>query len=72
MMNAQEIRKKYLDFMVSQGHSVIPRALVVPLNDPSTFIYWFGHAPLIPYLLGEKHQNGTRLSTAKHVYGPKI
>lgn len=60
-MDAQTIRKKYLDFMVSQGHVVIPRALLVPLNDPSTLFTGSGMQPLIPYLLGEKHQDGTRL-----------
>jgi len=60
-MNAQEIRNKYLEFMKAQGHVVIPRALVVPQNDPSTLFTGSGMQPLIPYLLGEKHQNGTRL-----------
>ncbi|MDB5182460.1 MAG: alanyl-tRNA synthetase [Candidatus Saccharibacteria bacterium] len=61
MMNAQDIRNKYLKFMEAQGHVVIPRALVVPQNDPSTLFTGSGMQPLIPYLLGEKHQNGTRL-----------
>ncbi|MEI6791440.1 MAG: alanine--tRNA ligase-related protein, partial [Myxococcaceae bacterium] len=60
-MTAQEIRKAYLDFMVKNGHSVIPRALLVPQNDPTTLFTGSGMQPLIPYLLGEKHQNGTRL-----------
>ena len=60
-MDAQTIRKKYLDFMTRQGHQVIPRALLVPLNDPSTLFTGSGMQPLIPYLLGEPHQNGTRL-----------
>lgn len=60
-MDAQTIRKKYLDFMVTQGHQVIPRALLVPYNDPTTLFTGSGMQPLIPYLLGEPHQNGTRL-----------
>jgi len=60
-MTAQEIRNAYLDFMVKNGHSVIPRALLVPQNDPTTLFTGSGMQPLIPYLLGEKHQNGTRL-----------
>ncbi len=60
-MNAQDIRNKYLEFMKTQGHAVIPRALVVPQNDPSTLFTGSGMQPLIPYLLGEKHQSGTRL-----------
>jgi alanyl-tRNA synthetase len=60
-MTAQEIRKAYLDTMVANGHVVIPRALLVPQNDPTTLFTGSGMQPLIPYLLGEKHPNGTRL-----------
>lgn len=35
-MNAQEIRRKYLEFFEERGHKVIPRALLVPQNDPTT------------------------------------
>lgn len=60
-MTAQEIRKAYLDSMVNNGHSIIPRALLVPPNDPTTLFTGSGMQPLIPFLLGEKHQDGTRL-----------
>lgn len=60
-MTAQEIRKAYLEYMAENGHSVIPRALLVPQNDPTTLFTGSGMQPLIPYLLGEKHQAGTRL-----------
>ncbi len=60
-MTAQEIRKAYLDFFVARGHKVIPRAQLVPQNDPTTLFTGSGMQPLIPYLLGETHQDGTRL-----------
>lgn len=60
-MTAQEIRKAYLDFFVERGHKVIPRAQLVPYNDPTTLFTGSGMQPLIPYLLGEPHQDGTRL-----------
>lgn len=60
-MIAQEIRKKYLAFFEAQGHKVIPRALLVPNNDPTTLFTGSGMQPLIPYLLGEVHPEGTRL-----------
>lgn len=60
-MTAQEIRKAYLDFFMERGHKVIPRALVVPYNDPTTLFTGSGMQPLIPYLLGEPHPEGTRL-----------
>jgi alanyl-tRNA synthetase len=60
-MTAQQIRKAYLDFFTERGHKVIPRAQLVPYNDPTTLFTGSGMQPLIPYLLGEPHQDGTRL-----------
>lgn len=60
-MNAQQIRKAYLDFFAKRGHVVIPRALLVPQNDPTTLFTGSGMQPLVPYLLGEEHPAGTRL-----------
>ena len=60
-MNAQEIRNAYLDFFEKRGHKVVPRALLVPYNDPTTLFTGSGMQPLIPYLLGEPHQDGNRL-----------
>lgn len=60
-MNAREIRNAYLKFFKDRGHAVIPRALLVPLNDPTTLFTGSGMQPLIPYLLGETHPEGVRL-----------
>lgn len=60
-MNAQEIRRKYLEFCQKNGHKVIPRALLVPYNDPTTLFTGSGMQPLIPYLLGEEHPDGKML-----------
>ncbi len=60
-MTAQEVRKAYLDFFVERGHKAIPRAQLVPYNDPTTLFTGSGMQPLIPYLLGEPHQDGQRL-----------
>lgn len=60
-MTAQEIRKAYLQFFEERGHKVIPRALLVPQNDPTTLFVGFGMQPLVPYLLGDLHPEGNRL-----------
>jgi len=60
-MNAQDIRNKYLDFFKSKGHAIIPRALLVPQDDPTTLFTGSGMQPLIPYLMGQAHPKGTRL-----------
>ena len=61
-MKAIEIRNKYLDFFKNKGHSVIPSAPVIPENDPSVLFTTAGMQPLVPYLLGQKHPSGTRLT----------
>lgn len=60
-MNAQDIRKAYLDFFTKRGHKIIPRALLVPQNDPTTLFTGSGMQPMIPYLLGEDHPEGARI-----------
>ncbi len=60
-MNAQEIRRAYINFFTERGHVPVPRALLVPYNDPTTLFTGSGMQPLIPYLLGEPHPSGTRL-----------
>lgn len=64
-MDAQTIRKQYLDFMVAHGSTVIPRASLVPQNDPTTLFTGSGMQPLIPYLLGAEHPGGTRLADSQ-------
>ncbi len=61
-MKAIEIRNKYLNFFKRHGHSVIPSAPVIPENDPSVLFTTAGMQPLVPYLLGQKHPSGTRLT----------
>ena len=60
-MNAQQIRDKYLAFYKAKSHQVIPRALLVPKDDPTTLFTGSGMQPLITYLLGTDHPEGTRL-----------
>lgn len=61
-MTSAEIRKRFLDFFEKRGHSILPSASLVPENDPSVLFNTAGMQPLVPYLLGEKHPNGSRLA----------
>ena len=61
-MKAIEIRNKYLNFFKEHGHTIIPSAPLIPENDPSVLFTTAGMQPLVPYLLGEKHPSGTRLT----------
>jgi alanyl-tRNA synthetase len=51
-----------------QGHAVIPSALLVPENDPTTLFTGSGMQPLIPYLMGEKHPKGVRLVNSQKCF----
>jgi alanyl-tRNA synthetase len=64
-MNAQQIRQAYLEFCKKNGHVIIPRARLVPLNDPTTLFTGSGMQPMIPYLLGETHPKGTRIADSQ-------
>ncbi|MEE0865355.1 MAG: alanine--tRNA ligase [Clostridia bacterium] len=61
-MKAIEIRNKYLNYFKNKGHKVIPSAPLIPENDPSVLFTTAGMQPLVPYLLGEKHPEGTKLT----------
>lgn len=60
-MTVSEVRKRYIDFFVKRGHVHIPSAPIVPENDPTTLFTSSGMQPLVPYLLGQPHPEGTRL-----------
>lgn len=61
-LTSNDLRKLYLDFFASKGHAVIPSASLIPENDPTVLFTTAGMHPLVPYLLGEKHPKGTRLT----------
>lgn len=61
-MRAIEIRNKYLNFFKNHGHQVIPSAPLIPENDPSVLFTTAGMQPLVPYLLGQVHPEGRRLT----------
>ena len=59
---SQSIREMYLNFFKDRGHKVIPSASLIPENDPTVLFTTAGMHPLVPYLLGEKHPAGNRLT----------
>ena len=61
-MNANELRSKYIEFFKSKNHVEISGQSLIPENDPSVLFTTAGMHPLVPYLLGEKHPAGTRLT----------
>ena len=61
-ITSSELRQKYLDFFKERGHAVIPSASIIPNNDPTVLFTTAGMHPLVPYLMGQKHPEGTRLT----------
>jgi len=74
-MTAKELREKYLQFFSAKGgsasggkekgHAVLPSASLIPENDPTVLFTTAGMHPLVPFLLGEEHPSGKRLTSVQ-------
>ncbi len=65
MRTTEEIRKLYLEYFKSKGHTAIPSASLIPENDPSVLFTTAGMHPLVPYLLCEPHPGGNKLTSCQ-------
>jgi len=61
MTTSNQVREKYLKFFEKRGHVIIPPAPLVLENDTTTLFTSSGMQPLVPYLMGQKHDLGTKL-----------
>lgn len=64
-MTVNEVRTKYLEFYKARGHVIVPSAPIVPQNDPTTLFTGSGMQPILPYLLGEPHPAGSRITDSQ-------
>jgi len=62
MITIHELRRKYIEFFKALGHAEISGKSLIPENDPTVLFTTAGMHPLVPYLLGEPHPAGTRLT----------
>ena len=60
--HSADLRAMFLKFFQDHGHAVISSAAVIPENDPTVLFTTAGMHPLVPYLMGQKHPAGTRLT----------
>jgi alanyl-tRNA synthetase len=67
-MTLNEVRSAYLEFFKAHGHTVIPSSSLVPQNDPTTLFTGSGMQPMVPYLLGENHPEGTRITDSQKAF----
>lgn len=68
MLTSSELRKKYVDFFARKGHVIIKSASLIPENDPTTLFTGSGMQPMVPYLLGQKHSAGTRITDSQKCF----
>ena len=64
-MHGDDLRRSFLSFFAERGHAIIPSAPLVPENDPTVLFTTAGMHPLVPYLLGESHPSGKRLTNVQ-------
>ncbi|HLH61691.1 MAG TPA: alanine--tRNA ligase [Ktedonobacteraceae bacterium] len=64
-MSGDQLRQSFLSFFAERGHTIIPSAPLVPENDPTALFISAGMQPLVPYLLGESHPAGRRLTNVQ-------
>ncbi|MFH1354520.1 MAG: alanine--tRNA ligase [bacterium] len=62
VISSNELREIYQRFFEEKGHRRIPSAPLVPVNDPSVLFTTAGMHPLVPYLKGEPHPQGDKLT----------
>ncbi len=67
-MKISDVREKYLAFFEKRGHTIVPSSSLVPENDPTTLFTGSGMQPMVPYLLGQKHPLGTRITDSQKCF----
>ena len=67
-METIDLKDKYLKFFESKGHKVIPSAPIIPENDPTCLFNTAGMQSLVPYLKGEPHPEGKRLTDVQKCF----
>jgi len=60
-MTSSELKTQFFKYFEARGHKIIDSASLLPDNDPTVLFTTAGMHPLVPYLMGEKHPEGTRL-----------
>ncbi len=67
-ITTNEVREKYLKHFEKMWHVIIPSSRLVPENDPTTLFTGSGMQPMVPYLLGQKHPLGTRITDSQKCF----
>lgn len=61
----KELISQYLNFFKLKKHAIIGGASIIPENDPTVLFTTAGMHPLVPFLLGQSHPSGKRLTNVQ-------
>ncbi|MDR0956964.1 MAG: alanine--tRNA ligase, partial [Candidatus Nomurabacteria bacterium] len=61
-MTTSEIRRKFLEFQMKQGYKKVAPVDLILRDDPTTLFTGSGMQPMVPYLLGQTHPDGNKLT----------
>jgi|AntRauTorcE11897_2_1112592.scaffolds.fasta_scaffold00016_10 alanyl-tRNA synthetase len=64
-MTIKEFKRNWINFNIEKGHTQIENASVVPEDEKGAIFTVAGMHPLVPYLMGKKHDKGTRLTNSQ-------
>lgn len=67
-MSQIDLKQTYLNFFKGKEHKIIPSAPIIPENDPTCLFNTAGMQPLVPYLKGQVHPEGTRLTDVQKCF----
>ena len=67
-MSEIDLKSTYLKFFEERGHKVIPSAPIIPENDHTSLFNTAGMQPLVPYLKGQDHPEGKRLTDVQKCF----
>ena len=64
-MNGDLIRRSFLEFFQSKGHTIMPSASLVPAGDPTLLFTSAGMVPFKPFFMGESTPSSRRLTSCQ-------
>ncbi len=65
MITRKNLIDKYLNFFKRKRHEIIPSSSLIPENDPTVLFTTAGMHPLVPYIIGNPHPLGRRLTSVQ-------
>ncbi len=68
MTSAKQVRRQFLDYFRSQGHTELPSSSLVPHGDPTLLLTSAGMVQFKPYFMGEAVPPNRRLTTSQKCF----